>query len=109
MAAAGTPLADCLPNLAFASRSKGATCHFGTGNAAVSTALVPLFLSHSSTFPNGDVGRPRADFLAQLIATVAQAPQTRVRRRAEPAEAVAAYEAIEQQAAARPSALSRSL
>jgi hypothetical protein len=34
-----------------------------------------------------------APFLAQLIATHMQAPQTRTRRRAEPAEAVAVYRA----------------
>jgi hypothetical protein len=35
----------------------------------------------------------QAPFLAQLIATREQHPQTRERRRAEPAEAVAAYQA----------------
>lgn len=34
-----------------------------------------------------------APFLAQLIATKAHVPQTRVRRRAEPEEALAAYRA----------------
>jgi hypothetical protein len=37
--------------------------------------------------------RGNAAFLAHLIATNAQAPQTRARRRAEPAEALAAYRA----------------
>lgn len=37
---------------------------------------------------------PAAPFLAQLIATHMQAPQTRARRRAEPAEAIAAYAAM---------------
>jgi hypothetical protein len=36
---------------------------------------------------------PGAPFLAQLIATQMQAPQTRVRRRAAPAEAIALYRA----------------
>jgi hypothetical protein len=36
----------------------------------------------------------QAPFLAQLIATKAQHPQTRARRRAEPAEAIAAYRAV---------------
>jgi hypothetical protein len=36
---------------------------------------------------------PAAPFLAQLIATQMQAPQTRARRRAEPEDAVAAYAA----------------
>ena len=39
------------------------------------------------------VTRGDAAFLAHLIATKAQAPQTRARRRAEPAEALAAYRA----------------
>ena len=34
---------------------------------------------------------PSAPFLAQLIATAQQAPQTRARRRAEPADATAIY------------------
>jgi hypothetical protein len=36
-------------------------------------------------------GRPMAAFLAQLIANDQQFPQTRLRRRAAPAEAVTAY------------------
>jgi hypothetical protein len=75
----------------------------------VSTALLPVGLGNSSTDPSADFGRPRADFLAQLIATVAQAPQTRMRRRAEPAEAVAVYGAIERSPPLRPHAVSRSL
>ncbi len=41
------------------------------------------------------IAAPRRDpaFLAHLIATRTQAPQTRARRRAEPAEAVARYRA----------------
>jgi len=35
---------------------------------------------------------PAAPFLAHLIATRMQAPQTRTRRRAEPEEAIAAYQ-----------------
>jgi hypothetical protein len=38
--------------------------------------------------------RSDAAFLAHLIATKAQAPQTRAKRRAEPAEALAAYRAV---------------
>jgi hypothetical protein len=53
--------------------------------------LVPVAASDAAA-SLGDVGcRPRADFLAQLIATVARAPQTRLRRRAEPEQAIAAY------------------
>ena len=38
--------------------------------------------------------RANADFVAHLIATSAQAPQTRARRRANADEAVAAYDAL---------------
>ncbi len=38
-------------------------------------------------------GRPAAAFVTQLIATREQLPQTRDCRRAEPSEAIAAYEA----------------
>jgi K+-sensing histidine kinase KdpD len=37
---------------------------------------------------------PSASFVAQLIATHMQAPQTRARRRAEPAEAIAVYRSM---------------
>jgi hypothetical protein len=75
----------------------------------VGTALVPIALSEPSPDWSARRGRPRADFLAQLIATAAHTPQTRARRRAEPAEAVAIYGAIEQRPAARGPALCRSL
>jgi len=54
-------------------------------------------------------GRPNADFIAQLIATSAQAPQTRARRRAEPEEAIAAYRALGQWPTVPGRELSRSL
>jgi hypothetical protein len=38
--------------------------------------------------------RANADFVAHLIATSAQAPQTRARRRANADEAIAAYDAL---------------
>ena len=55
------------------------------------TALIPVAAGDAETSLRHSGSRPRADFLAQLIATAAQAPQTRMRRRAEPEEAVAAY------------------
>ena len=42
-----------------------------------------------------------ASFLAQLIATKQQMPQTRGRRRVEPHEAIAAYRAVEELVAPR--------
>jgi hypothetical protein len=75
----------------------------------VSNALVPVAPSGDNP-PAGDgCGRPRADFLAQLIATLEQAPQTRVRRRAEPEDAIAAYGASDRVATPTGRALSRSL
>jgi hypothetical protein len=75
----------------------------------VGTVLVPIALSEPSPDWSARQRRPRADFLAQLIATAAQAAQTRARRRAEPAEAVAIYGAIERRPPPRGPALSRSL
>lgn len=57
----------------------------------MSTALVPITASDPATSLDRLGGRPRADFLAQLIATMAQVPQARIRRRATASEAVAAY------------------
>jgi hypothetical protein len=58
-----------------------------TGRALV--ALAPA-APHREPSPH----HRQAPFLAQLIATKQQLPQTRERRRAEPAEAVAAYRAM---------------
>ena len=67
---------------------------FGTEEVLVSNALVPLANSEPATATPRAAVRANADFVAHLIATSAQAPQTRVRRRAEPDEAVAAYGAL---------------
>jgi hypothetical protein len=40
--------------------------------------------------------RANADFIAHLIATAAHMPQTRERRRAEPADALAVYQTLGQ-------------
>jgi len=59
-----------------------------------SRALIALdALAPSERLPRLS-GRPAAGFLAQLIATRMQAPQTRERRRAEPAEAIAVYRSM---------------
>lgn len=60
-------------------------------------SLVPV--SAANQADNAPSGlRPSATFLAHLIATAQQAPQTRARRQAEPGEASARYAAT----AARP-------
>ena len=56
--------------------------------AAPSRALVVT--APPAAAPTAPVHR-QAAFLAHLIATKAQAPQTRERRRADPSEAIAAY------------------
>jgi hypothetical protein len=53
--------------------------------------------------------RASADFVAHLIATWAQAPQTRSRRRANADEAIAAYDALGQWPTPAGRKLSRSL
>jgi hypothetical protein len=54
-------------------------------------------------------GRANAIFVAHLIATAAQVPQTRARRRAEPDDASAAYRALGQWPSEAGGLLSRSL
>ena len=79
----------------------------------MSTALVPIALQdHAASDSRGtghDTTRPRADFIAQLIATAVAAPQTRTRRRAAPDEAIAAYAALDRRPVPSGRALSRSL
>ena len=53
-------------------------------------ALVPVGTRYSIPAPRF-TRHAAAPFLAQLIATRQQAPQTRARRRAEPEEAIAVY------------------
>jgi hypothetical protein len=79
-------------------------------SGSTNTALVPLTPAERSSLDSAPQSRPRADFLAQLIAAKVQAPQTRLRRRAEPDEAIAAYGAQnEAPAASTGGALRRSL
>ena len=57
-----------------------------------SRELVALASAPAAAAVQGAVRRPAA-FLAHLIATARQVPQTRERRRAEASEVIAAYEA----------------
>jgi hypothetical protein len=71
-------------------------------------ALVPVSSGQETAIdPAGS--RPLAMFLAQLVATAQQAPQTRHRRRAEPSEASALYAAASAPAARMGRTLCRSL
>jgi hypothetical protein len=71
-------------------------------------ALVPIAVAADVDKSHAG-GRPCADFIAQLIATKIQAPQTRARRRAEPNEATAAYSALGQWPTGTGRTLSRKL
>ena len=75
----------------------------------MNTALVSMAPRERRAGSRCNGTRPRADFLAQLIATSAQLPQTRVRRRAEPDVAIAAYCASDREPLSAGSALKRSL
>jgi hypothetical protein len=58
-------------------------------------ALVTIASEAPDTRPHGTVKRPSI-FLAQLIANARSAPQSRQRRRADPSEAIAAYQSTVQ-------------
>jgi hypothetical protein len=64
----------------------------------VSNALVPLTQTDRDDTQTATnvraTSRANADFVAHLIATSAQAPQTRARRRANSEDAIAAYDAL---------------
>lgn len=75
----------------------------------MNTALIPIAPERRAGPAAPADCRANADFIAHLIATVARAPQTRARRRAEPAEALAAYRALGQWPTALGRVLSRSL
>jgi hypothetical protein len=87
------PAAGDGPNLGHSSNHASDQEFVGRTSAPASgRALVPTTPSRCSE-ASATNHRPRAAFLSHLIATALQAPQTRVRRRAEPADASAAYAA----------------
>ena len=73
------------------------------------TALVPITAMEWRSPATRVRSRPSVDFLAQLIAASGKAPQTRQRRRAEPQEAIAAYQAVDGKVTLSGRTLSRSL
>ncbi len=75
----------------------------------MNNTLVPVRPINRDSETPRVVGRPDAGFIAHLIATSAQAPQTRARRRAEPIEAISAYRGLGQRPSAPGRVLSRSL
>lgn len=75
----------------------------------MSNELVPIVPTIAEDAPKHSASRPRADFVAHLVATSTKAPQTRGRRRAEPGHAITAYGALGQWPMAAGLVLSRSL
>jgi hypothetical protein len=72
------------------------------------TALIAIGMTDRTASPAAASGRPRANFLTQMIATAQRVPQTRARRRAEPDQAIAAYGATARCPAPSGRALTRS-
>jgi hypothetical protein len=62
----------------------------GTDSPSSSRALVRL-VTDANEAPSQHAARGASSFVAQLIANVRGLPQTRERRRADPAEVIAAY------------------
>ncbi len=75
----------------------------------MNNALVPIAPAISEREAPAAQPRASADFIAHLIATAAHMPQTRERRRAEPAEARAAYQILGQWPSETGRTLSKSL
>ena len=76
----------------------------------MNNALVPVApVNRDDPERPHQAGRPDCSFIAHLIATKEQAPQTRTRRRAELAEAIGAYAGLGQRPTSAGRILSRSL
>jgi hypothetical protein len=75
-----------------------AASRFGTQRQAdrTMTALIPIAVASRERPRPRPERRTNADFIAHLVATATQAPQTRARRRAEPMEAAVAYRMLGQ-------------
>ena len=74
--------------------TRGVTADIAAPDATKSRALIAIEAPAPAerSFPHSR--HPAAPFLAQLIATRQQAPQTRAHRRAEPREAISVYAAM---------------
>jgi hypothetical protein len=73
------------------------------------TALIPMASSETAISSGFGTALVRADFLSHLIAMRSQMPQTRLRRRAEPEQAITAYAANDRLPKPAGQTLSRSL
>jgi hypothetical protein len=79
---------------ASATRRGESDAHEPDAPESESRALIAVEASAASERTPQVTRHPAAGFLTQLIATRMQAPQTRVRRRAEPGEAIAVYRSM---------------
>jgi hypothetical protein len=75
----------------------------------VNKSLVPVTPPDRDSDSRHPANRPDSGFIAHLIATKAKAPQTRLRRRVEPGEAISAYAVLGQRPNTAGRILSRSL
>ena len=75
-------------------RSARRAAEAAASEVSESRALVAVEPAAPHAGPRTLTRHPAAPFLAQLIATHLQMPQTRERRRAEPSEAIAAYRSV---------------
>jgi hypothetical protein len=88
-------------NSAPAARRGASEAHERQAPEAGSRALIALKAPAPSERTPRMTRHPAVGFLAQLIATRMQAPQTRARRRAEPEEAIAVYRSMTKPVAQR--------
>ena len=79
---------------AFRTVARRATADRNETETARTRALIAIEPAAPSQRLASTTRHPAAPFLAQLIATRQQAPQTRTRRRAEPQEAISVYAAM---------------
>jgi hypothetical protein len=75
-------------------RRGSSEAHDGQAPETESRALIAVEATAPSERAPRVTRHPSSSFLAQLIATRMQAPQTRARRRAEPGEASAVYRSM---------------
>lgn len=79
---------------ASATRHTPSAAHEPDAPETESRALIAIEATAASERAPRVTRHPSAGFLAQLIATQMQAPQTRARRRVEPGEAIAVYRSM---------------
>jgi hypothetical protein len=75
-------------------RQAAGEAHDAAPPVAQGTALVAIEAPRRSEHTPRPTRHPSAPFVAHLLATRMQAPQTRARRRAEPEDAIAVYRSM---------------